>query len=234
MAERYKDWRHMFKLDPAKEISDDALEEICTSQTDAIVIGGTDNITLEGVMDLFHRVRKYDVTCVLEVSRIESVMPGFDAYFVPLVLNSTDKKWLIDIQHEAVKQYGDYIPWHQMFAEGYCVMNKDAKVFTYTDCKLPTEADVLAYAQMAEHIFRLPIFYLEYSGVFGDVELVQAVSEELQETRLFYGGGITTRKDAKTMAQFADTIIVGNALYTDLEEALETVEAVKGKTERTV
>lgn len=227
MVKRYEDWRHAFKLDPAKTLSDEALERICLSGTDAIIIGGTDNITLENVMNLFYRVRKYSVFCALEISRIESVLPGFDAYFVPLVLNSNDKKWLLDIQHEAVKEYGQYIPWRQMFAEGYCVMNKDAKVFTYTDCSLPSKADVLAYALMAENIYKLPIFYLEYSGTIGDVELIEEVSHVLQGTRFFYGGGITTKDEAAMMAEFADTIIVGNALYTDLEKALETVEVVK-------
>lgn len=34
-----KKWRHIFKLDPAKHISDDDLDAICMSQTDAIMIG---------------------------------------------------------------------------------------------------------------------------------------------------------------------------------------------------
>ena len=33
-----KKWRHIFKLDPAKHISDDDLNAICMSQTDAIMI----------------------------------------------------------------------------------------------------------------------------------------------------------------------------------------------------
>jgi putative glycerol-1-phosphate prenyltransferase len=35
-------WKHMFKLDPAKSISDENLEALCMSNTDAIIIGGTD------------------------------------------------------------------------------------------------------------------------------------------------------------------------------------------------
>ena len=34
-------------------------------------------------------------------------------------------------------------------------------------------------------------------------------------------------EQAKEMAQFADVIVVGNIIYENLEEALETVTAVK-------
>ena len=43
-------WRHIFKLDPAKSISDDDLEALCMSNTDAIIIGGTDYVTEDNVI----------------------------------------------------------------------------------------------------------------------------------------------------------------------------------------
>src|SRR5690625_7165988 len=94
-------WKHMFKLDPAKEISDEHLEQICESNTDAVIVGGTDHITLEGVLDLLSRIRRYMVPCILEVSTIDAITPGFDYYFIPMVLNSTEKKWMMDIHHRS-------------------------------------------------------------------------------------------------------------------------------------
>ena len=44
-------WQHVFKVDPAKEISDEALEALCESGTDAIIVGGTDDVTIDGVLD---------------------------------------------------------------------------------------------------------------------------------------------------------------------------------------
>ncbi|MEI2400948.1 geranylgeranylglyceryl/heptaprenylglyceryl phosphate synthase, partial [Paenibacillus phytohabitans] len=85
-----------------------------------------------------------------------------------------------------------------------------------------------AYAAMAEKMFSLPIFYLEYSGTYGDKEIVEAVSDNLQTTKLFYGGGIKTPDQAKEMAGCADTIVVGNIIYEDINTALKTVQAVKG------
>src|SRR5690625_4116766 len=180
-------WQHVFKLDPAKEITDEHLEKICESGTDAIIVGGTDNVTLDNVLDLLYRVRQYMLPTALEISTMEAITPGFDAYLIPTVLNSLDKKWLIDSQHEAIKEYGHLIDWNETFVEGYCILNENSKAYNRTKCTLPEEDDVLSYAVMAEHFFKLPIFYLEYSGAYGDPELVRKVKEQLKLTKLFYG-----------------------------------------------
>src|SRR5699024_5083632 len=99
-------WRHLFKLDPAKSITDDDLMKVCESGTDAIIIGGTDNVTEDNILNLMSRVRRYPLPCALEISNIESVVPGFDFYFVPSVLNSDEVKYHNGILHEAVKEYG--------------------------------------------------------------------------------------------------------------------------------
>lgn len=224
-----QEWQHIFKLDPAKEISDEHLDQICESGTDAIIIGGTDNVTLDGVLDLLSRVRRsHMVPVVLEVSEEETLTPGFDYYFVPMVLNSKEKKYMMDIQHKAIKEFIDMMEYAQVYFEGYCIMNEDAKVFQYTNCEVPDFDDVKAYAYMAEHVFHLPFFYVEYSGTYGDPVLVKEVKEELKETQLLYGGGIETSDQAKEMKQYADTIIVGNSIYTNIKQALKTVDAVKG------
>ncbi|QDP39247.1 heptaprenylglyceryl phosphate synthase [Radiobacillus deserti] len=222
-----KKWSHVFKLDPNKEISDEQLELICESGTDAVIVGGTDDVTLDNVLNLLARVRRYTVPCVLEISNQESVTPGFDFYYIPTVLNSQDKKYVMDIQHKAVKEYGEVLDWSELFVEGYCVLNPEAKVFQYTNCTLPDDEDVVAYAQMAEHMFHLPIFYVEYSGTYGDPGLVEKVKEKLEDTLLFYGGGISSPEQAKEMKQFADVIVVGNSIYDNFKQALKTVLAVK-------
>ncbi|MDP1442048.1 heptaprenylglyceryl phosphate synthase [Priestia megaterium] len=223
-----KEWRHVFKLDPNKEISDADLEKICESGTDAVLVGGSDGVTLDNVLQLLMRIRRYTVPCALEVSTIDSVTPGFDSYFIPTVLNSKDPKWIVDLHHGAMKEYGEIMDWDEIFVEGYCVLNPEAKVAALTEAKtdLNTE-DIVAYARMAERMFHLPVFYLEYSGTYGDPELVAEVKNSLNETKLFYGGGIETKEQASEMGELADTVIVGNVIYTNLAEALKTVKAVK-------
>lgn len=223
----YQTWQHVFKLDPAKEISDGHLERICESGTDAILIGGSDNVTLDNVLDLMARVRRYTVPAVLEISSIESVTPGFDYYFIPTVLNSENPKWIKGLHHEAIREYGDLMDWEELVPEGYCILNADCKAAKLTDAKTRlTSEDVVAYARMAEHFFRLPIFYMEYSGTYGDRKLVRQVKEHLSDTRLFYGGGIDCAEKAREMAAWADTVVVGNIIYTNLNKAIETVSAV--------
>ncbi|WP_107943591.1 heptaprenylglyceryl phosphate synthase [Metasolibacillus sp. FSL H7-0170] len=224
----HKTWRHVFKLDPAKYISDEDLEKICESGTDVILVGGTDDVTLDSVLDLLVRVRRFTVPIALEISNIESVTPGYDYYFIPSVLNSTNTKWVKDLHHAAIKEYGDIMVWEELVAEGYCVLNPDCKVAYATEAQTDLSIeDVVAYARMAENYFKLPIFYLEYSGIYGDVEFVKAAKNVLTNTSLFYGGGITTAEQAAEMAAIANTVVVGNIIYDDLQAALKTVDAVK-------
>jgi putative glycerol-1-phosphate prenyltransferase len=222
------EWRHVFKLDPNKEISDSDLDRICESGTDAIMVGGTDGVTLEGVLDLMARIRRYTVPCILEVSDVECITPGFDLYFIPTVLNSTESKWITGLHHEAVKEYGDLMDWNEIVIEGYCILNEGCKAAQLT--KANTELsidDVRAYGMMAEKMFQLPIFYLEYSGRYGDPKLVAEVKKTLEKTVLFYGGGISSAEQAAEIGMYADVIVVGNSLYDSLDEALATVKAVK-------
>ena len=198
----YLEWRHVFKLDPAKEISDEALEKVCESGTDVILVGGTDGVTLDNVLDLLVRVRRFTVPIALEISTVESVTPGYDYYFIPTVLNSDDPKWIKNLHHEAIKEYGDIMVWEELVAEGYCILNPDCKVAKQTGANTDLSVDdVIAYARLAENFFKLPVFYVEYSGIYGDIEMVRAVKNELTNTKLFYGGGITSAKQAEEMAQ---------------------------------
>ncbi|WKA52903.1 heptaprenylglyceryl phosphate synthase [Planococcus liqunii] len=223
----FQTWRHVFKLDPAKAISDEQLERICESGTDAILIGGSDNVTLDNVLDLMARVRRYTVPVVLEVSAIEAVTPGFDFYFIPTVLNSDNPLWVKGLHHEAIREYGDIMDWEELIPEGYCILNPDCKAAELTQAKTDiTIDDVVAYARMAEHFFRLPIFYMEYSGTYGNAGWVRDVRRVLDNTRLFYGGGIDSPEKAKEMSAIADTIVVGNLIYENIENAMATVQAV--------
>ncbi|WHX40915.1 heptaprenylglyceryl phosphate synthase [Mesobacillus sp. AQ2] len=223
-----REWRHVFKLDPNKEITDEELERICESGTDAILVGGTDGVTLEGVLDLMARVRRYTVPCILEVSTIDSITPGFDFYFIPTVLNSGNPEWITGLHHKAVKEYGDLMDWDELKMEGYCILNPDCKAARLTEAKTELSVeDVQAYAMMAEKMFNLPIFYLEYSGTYGNPEYVKAAKEVLDQTVLFYGGGIETAQQSAEMAAHADVIVVGNVIYSNLDEALKTVASVK-------
>ena len=222
-------WRHVFKLDPDKALDDKTLDALCMSGTDAIIIGGSSGVTYENTVDLMSRVRQYELPCVLEVSDLEAVVPGFDLYLIPMVLNSPNVDWLIGRHQEAVERFGYFIPWDQVVPEGYIILNPDSTAGQLTEADGSLNASqATAYAQVAERLMSIPLIYVEYSGMLGDMELVRTVHMGLTQSRLFYGGGISDYETAQQAAAVSDTVVVGNIIYSSLVHALETVQAVKG------
>jgi putative glycerol-1-phosphate prenyltransferase len=228
MSLQIRGWKHVFKLDPARSLHDDALERLCLSGTDAILVGGSSEITYDNTVELLSRVRKYELPCVLEVSSIEAIVPGFDLYFIPVVLNAGSTEWITDQHQRALRDYGALINWEQIIPEGYVILNENctAAALTQARCDL-TEHDIIAYARMADKLFRMPIFYIEYSGVFGNMDWVQQSAKVLQGAQLFYGGGINSPDKAIQASAAADTIVVGNVVYDNLDQAIATVHAVR-------
>ncbi|BDG78943.1 MULTISPECIES: heptaprenylglyceryl phosphate synthase [Bacillus] len=223
------EWKHVFKLDPNKDLPDEQLEILCESGTDAVIIGGSDGVTEDNVLRMLSQVRRFLVPCVLEVSAIEAIVPGFDLYFIPSVLNSKNPDWIVGMHQKAMKEYGELMSMEEIVAEGYCIVNPDCKAAALTEADTNlNHDDIIAYARVSE-LLRLPVFYLEYSGALGDIEAVKKTKAVLETSTLFYGGGIKDAETALQYAEHADVIVVGNAVYENFDEALKTVAAVKGE-----
>lgn len=225
----YEQWKHTFKLDPDREISDEALDAVCMSGTDAIIVGGSSGVDYDNTVDLMSRIRRYEVPCALEVSSEESAVPGFDHYFIPLVLNTEHAEWLVGRQIRALRKFGAFIPWEHTTAEGYLILNGDSEAAKLTGAQAELDADsITAHLYMADRLMRLPVVYIEYSGIFGDMEIVKRARGVLNHAHLFYGGGIDSAEKAALAAKHAHTVVVGNVIYDCLEAALSTVQAVRG------
>ncbi|MDR6225893.1 heptaprenylglyceryl phosphate synthase [Desmospora profundinema] len=228
LIERMRKWRHAFKLDPNRALSNAALERICLSGTDVVIVSGTDGITYENSERLVSRISAYPIDCVQEVSRAEAVVPGVEGYLLPTVLNADDTRWIVGAQQRAVKSYGDWIPWEDTAGVGYIVLNPDSRVGRLTGSQTDlTSADIIAYTRLAEHLFHLPALYIEYSGRWGDPSMVKAAQEAAKRLHLFYGGGINGPDEARRMASLVDTVVIGNLAHRNVDAALTTVEAVK-------
>jgi len=227
MMNNWRKWRHVTKLDPDRQITPSMVEEVAVSGTDALMLSGTLNVTEEKIIELRDMVAAYGLPLVVEPADPSgAIFEGIEYLFVPSVVNASSLEWVLGKHVEWIRDR--VIDWTRVVPEAYIVLNPDSAVgkVTGADCTL-SAAGVGVYATMADRYFRFPIVYIEYSGMYGDPRVVHTAAEALHHARLFYGGGIDSPGRAAEMAQWADTIVVGNAVYEAGTEALKaTVRAV--------
>jgi len=220
----WRKWRHITKLDPDKPVTPKDVAAIVDSGTDAIMISGTQNITKQNVASLMDMLKDYRIPKVLEPAGTEGLRDDVDLLFIPSVLNTDVAFWFMGA-HKIWVQHFD-IDWDKVVPEAYIVLNPKSAVAMVTRAQTTlTPAEAAAYGECADRFFHFPVVYVEYSGTYGDPAVVKAVKEKLHDARLFYGGGINSREKAEEMARYADTIIVGNAVYESggVEKLKETI-----------
>jgi len=226
----WSSWRVVAKLDPDKHIEEATMQRVAGAGFDAIMVGGTQGITLEKTLKLLDLIKQsgFRGPVVQEVTIPAVVARGnVQAYFLPLVLNAGDIMWLSGMHHQAIKRYGERIPWDITLAEGYVICNARSAAGRLTGTGPVSVEDARAYCDLAENILGLPLLYLEYSGIFGDPVLVEAVTRHRKKIHLFYGGGINSAHRARIMAALVDTIIVGNVIYENYAAVENIVKAAK-------
>ncbi|MFA7153705.1 MAG: phosphoglycerol geranylgeranyltransferase [Methanoregulaceae archaeon] len=228
MNTKWQNWVHVTKLDPDKNLTADKIAGIVTSGTDALMLSGTLNVTRENMGQLLAQVAEYGLPLVVEPAGPEAVIfDGVDLLFVPSVLNTPDVRWIVGKHREWVSQ--QCVDWKRVVPEAYIVLNPASSVgrVTRAECGL-SASQVAAYSEVAEQYFHFPIIYIEYSGTYGDPAIVESASRALDSAHLYYGGGIDSPERAEEMAGFADTIVVGNAVYENGIDVLQaTVRAVR-------
>jgi phosphoglycerol geranylgeranyltransferase len=227
---KWKDWVHVTKLDPDRQLKPGDIGAIAASGTDALMLSGTLNVTKENLSFLQQQLKGYDLPLVMEPASPEAVlMQGFDYVFVPSVMNTADVDWIVGKHRLWVQQQKQRVPWDRIVPEAYIVLNPGSAVgkVTKSVCNL-TPDDVAAFTSVADHFFHFPIVYIEYSGMYGDPAVVKAASEVIDKSILYYGGGINSAQKAAEMSRYADTIVVGNAVYEQGAAVLKaSVDAVQ-------
>jgi len=234
MTGPWSTWDHVLKVDPDKPlVAGETFEDVCRTGTDAIEIGGTLDVTADKTRRIIDACRKHDVPLYQEPSNPAVVVDDedLDGYLVPIVLNAGDVSWITGAHKEWVRM--DTVDWEKTTTEAYIVLNPEASAASLTeaDCDQTAE-DVAAYAKVAEKMFGQEIVYVEYSGTYGDPELVRAAGEATEEATLFYGGGVRDYEAAREMGGLADVVVVGDLLHDEGCEAVR--ETVKGAKDATI
>lgn len=115
--------------------------------------------------------------------------------------------------------------------EAYIIMNLDSAAARESNV---TEEDLLdpktakQRAMAAERHIGSELVYLEYSGTFGGEEaeaILEAVDDGLEWSRLWYGGGLDDRDNARAVLDAgADAVVVGNVFHEIADEEIEICE----------
>lgn len=228
MHTRWKNWIHVTKLDPDKMLPAGAIAEIASSGTDALMLSGTLNVTAENMAALVKEAKASGLPLIVEPAGPEAVLwDGVDLVFVPSVLNSSDVQWIVGKHRSWIQR--QKVQWEKVVPEAYIVLNPDSSVgkVTRAACTL-TGKEVASFAALADHYFHFPIVYIEYSGMYGNPAIVKEAAEAVESALIYYGGGINSGERASEMARYADTIVVGNAVYDQgIGTLKETVRAIQ-------
>ena len=115
------------------------------------------------------------------------------------------------------------MPWDRVVTEGYIILNPESAVAKVTKAKTNlNNSEIGAFTNYGQ-LLGLDAIYIEYSGKYGDVNLVQQAKKYVRNSRFFYGGGISNTSQMKEMLKIADTIFVGNIIYNNIPAYLSTI-----------
>ncbi len=191
------------------------------------MISGTQNITKDNVKNLLEVLKEYDIPKVLEPASPRGLIyKNIDWLFVPSVFNTFNPHYINGLHRIWVKLHKDKIDWDKVVPEAYIILNPKCAAAKVSKAFKMTLEGTVATAICAERYFNFPIIYIEYSGMYGDPNLVEAVKDSLTKAHLLYGGGINTKEKAEEMSKWA-TIVVGNTIYENGTHSF--IDTVRGR-----
>jgi phosphoglycerol geranylgeranyltransferase len=223
----WKDLKHITKLDPDKKNTPDIIKTAVESNTDALMISGTQGITKSNVKTLFKTLKdSTDKPILLEPVHKSSILYDVDYIYIPIVLNTENMLWIQGLHLEWLKdliEKSSNLPWDRIITEGYIILNPESTVSKVTQAKTALTKTQIASFTLYGQLLGLDSIYLEYSGTFGNPDVLKHMRKYVSKSRLFYGGGIENKDQSEKMLEYADTIFVGNIIYRNFDAYIDTI-----------
>lgn len=126
---------------------------------------------------------------------------------------------------EVAEEYAEAYLRDKFFSQAYVVQNKDSSVAELSEVGESMSLDeVRGVSETINTQADFDVMYIEYSGTYGDPEIVREASEHLKDTPLLYGGGIRSYEQAEEMLEAgADAVVVGDFFHDEPDRFPETI-----------
>ncbi len=214
---------HLTLIDPESQLPEEAgyiAHRAAEGGTAAILVGGSVGVGGRGLECTVDHIKdNADVPVIIFPSDVGSVCSKADAIFFLCLLNSRNVAYLTTNQALGavfIKSYGI-----EPLPVAYIIVEPGGTVGWVGDARLipRNKPEIAAAYALAGKYLGMRWIYLEAgSGVSDAVppEMVRAVKEVLEGTKLIVGGGIKTDKQANLLARAgADVIVTGTAIEQD-------------------
>jgi len=221
---------HLTQIDPGKRNSDELLRAVGNSRTNCVIFSGSGlDVTPEREADVFTRASKYipDKPKVWRPCHpkqapkylVDELSDFFHYFFFERVPNAGNPKYRGGFYDEWARQWhevGEVPPYNRGFPVDTFVLNLNLSAKLLVRPRKVGREEVVRSSLNSMRAGR--VVYFEYSGKYGDVDLVRVFDKERQAQRidgtLIVGGGIDTKEKAfEMLTAGASAIVVGNTLY---------------------
>ncbi|MEM4256644.1 MAG: geranylgeranylglyceryl/heptaprenylglyceryl phosphate synthase [Thermoplasmata archaeon] len=209
---------HFTLIDPAKQSPEESKKlsiEVENLGTDAIMVGGSTNITPELMDETLKEIKSnVKIPVIIFPNGLQSISKHADAIYFMSMLNSSDRDFIIGNQVKAallIKKIGiETIPMGYIVVEPGMTVGKVGKAILI---KRDDIKNAVSYA-LAAQFLGMKLVYLEAgSGAPNHVppELIKAIKNEVI-IPVIVGGGIRDKESVKALIEAGADIIVTGTL----------------------
>src|SRR5699024_9783965 len=107
------------------------------------------------------------------------------------------------------------------------ILNEDCKAFKKAECYLPDSETITSIVTMIDQLYKSEYIYIEKSVKLINTEQLKTISDLVKNSHLIYVRDIKTREEFKDIKPYAETLVVGNSIYSDFKHALKTTNEVE-------